>query len=156
MLPRYLNSFTCLNWVPVDADGKDAWCSDHLHCFRLTKADFLVVCFNAAFSLLVCSCLDGLFIQFIYKTLIVSKQQFIQGLWVWVCLFFDLVHVNNEKQGRQYTALPDSGCHLEPVSEASCRSNTAFRFNTYRSIYEWSYVRQLCGSNVLLTFLSNR
>ena len=35
--------------------------------------------------------------------------------------FFELVHVNNEEQGRQYTALPvsDFGCHLEPISEAT-------------------------------------
>ena len=112
--------FNLLELSAIDADGKVAWCSDHLHCFSLTKADFPVVCFNAAFRLLVCSCLGGLFI-FIYKTLIVRKQQSIQGLWGWVCLFFELVHVNNKEQGRQYTALPvsDSGCHLEPIGEAT-------------------------------------
>ena len=57
MLPRHLHELST-----IDADGKVAWRSDHLHCFTLTKADFLVVCFNAAFRLLVCSCLDGLFI----------------------------------------------------------------------------------------------
>ena len=54
--------FHLLELSAVDANAKVAWCSAHLHCFSLTKADFLVVCFNAAFRLLVCSCLDGLFI----------------------------------------------------------------------------------------------